>query len=158
MSGRPSRNGRGGIGGEAAEVARLLRDINRRYRDQPIEADISQSGLTFQQVSAVSVLYNRGALSLKELSRELGLSHSTASGIVDRLAKRGLVSRTVDAKDRRITRIGVTDAVQRYVDEGMPTGQAGRLEPALRAATRVQRETIKEGLALLKSLLEKSGA
>jgi DNA-binding MarR family transcriptional regulator len=148
---------RTGVGKEAAEIARLLRDINRRYRDQPIEADISRSGLTFQQISAVTVLYERGPLSLKELSRELGLSHSTVSGIVDRLQRRGYVSRKVDTADRRITRIGVTGEVKRYVEESMPTGQAGRLEPALRSATRDQRRMIRDGLALLESLLEESG-
>ena len=140
---------------EADEVAALLRDINRRYRDQPIESDIARSGLTFPQVSTITTLYERGPLSLKELSTELGLSHSTVSGIVDRLERRGLVKRTADSLDRRVTRISVTDDVVGYVQEGMPRGQAGRIEPALRAATRDERRQILEGLTLLHSLLAK---
>jgi MarR family transcriptional regulator, organic hydroperoxide resistance regulator len=142
---------------DAVEVARLLRDINRRYRDQPIEEDISRSGLTFPQVSVITTLFERGPLSLKDLSRELGLSHSTVSGIVDRLSARGFVKRAVDADDRRVSSISVTAEVKRYVEEGMPRGQAGRLEPALRSATREQRRAIREGLTLLRSLLEKVG-
>jgi MarR family transcriptional regulator, organic hydroperoxide resistance regulator len=147
---------RAGVAAEADEAARLLRDINRRYRDQPIESDIARSGLTFPQVSAVTTLYERGALSLNELSTELGLSHSTVSGIVDRLERRGFVRRTVDSVDRRVSRISVTDEVVGYVEKGLPRGQAGRLEPALKAATREQRRMILEGLALLHSLLEKT--
>ena len=62
---------------EAADLARLLREISRWYREQTIEADIARSGLTIPQVSAVSVLYERGPMSLKDLSRELALSLRT---------------------------------------------------------------------------------
>ena len=39
-------------------------------------------------------------LSVKELSRRMGLSHSTVSGIVDRLERRGLVARRVQRTAR----------------------------------------------------------
>lgn len=139
---------------EAAEIARLLREATRRYQDLPVEAEIRRSGLTMPQVSAITMLFDRGPLSLKDLSRELGLSHSTVSGIVDRLERRGLLHREVDERDRRLTRISITPDVKGYVDQGLLEAQLGRLLPALRSATPEERRRIKEGLTLLHSLIE----
>jgi len=40
----------------------------------------------------------------------VALSHSTVSGIVDRLQARGIVTRSTDSKDRRLTRIALTSS------------------------------------------------
>lgn len=137
---------------EAAGIARALREL-RRHVEQPTDADRRRSGLTIPQLSTVTVLFDRGPLSLKELSRDLGLSHSTVSGIVDRLELHGLVRRAIDPSDRRITRISVTEEVDAYARRGYLEGQVGRLLPALRSASEDQRRLIREGLALLQSLL-----
>ena len=47
------------------------------------------------------VLVHSEGISLRALSKELGLAHSTVSGIVDRLEKRGMVVRQTDEADRR---------------------------------------------------------
>jgi len=137
---------------EATEIVRLLRAV-RRYVEQPNDAAMRESGLTMPQVSTLTVLSDRGPLPLKDLSRELGLSHSTVSGIVDRLERRGLARRAVDLADRRISLISVTDVVDAYAREGYSRGQAGRLLPALESANADQRRSIKAALTLLHSLL-----
>src|SRR5262249_28787877 len=98
----------------------------------------------------------KGAMTLTELSRSLGMSHSSASGIVDRLEARGLVRRTEDTRDRRRTSIAVTEGVRRYVRE-LEEGPSGRLARALAAATPVQRAAIGKGLRLLRDLLAADG-
>ena len=100
-------------------------------------------------------LVMQGPTTLTELSRAMGISHSTASGIVDRLQARGLVQRTQDAADRRYTRISVTEQVRRYVEQ-LGEGPLGRLADALERATPQQRQTIREGLVLLRQLLDRS--
>jgi MarR family transcriptional regulator, organic hydroperoxide resistance regulator len=102
----------------------------------------------------IASLVSRGPMMLTELSRTLGMSHSTASGIVDRLASRGLLQRTRDAADKRRTRIVVTDKVTRYVRE-LEAGPAARLATALAAATPEQRRGIANGLELLRDLLDR---
>jgi DNA-binding MarR family transcriptional regulator len=92
-------------------------------------------------------------MTLTDLSRALDMSHSTASGIVDRLASRGLVQRSPDATDKRRTRISVTDKVARYVRE-LEMGPSGRLATALERASPEQRRVIKKSLQLLRALLE----
>lgn len=137
---------------DAADIARLLREV-RRHVEQPQDTAMLDSGLTMPQVSTLSVLFDRGPLSLKDLSRELGLSHSTVSGIVDRLERRGLARRAVDPADRRVSLIGVTDSVDAYARQGYAQSQAGRLLRALESASADQRRSIKAAMTLLQSLL-----
>ena len=139
------------LAAEAQEILGLLRALRRDLARNPF-ADAERSGLTGPQVTAMTCLVTRGALTLTELSRAMGTSHSTASGIVDRLEARGLVRRTPDVADRRRTRIVVTEEVTRYVQE-LEEGPPGRLVAALRRASPRQRRAIRQGLALLRELL-----
>ena len=74
-------------------------------------------------------------ISLKDLSREVSLAHSTVSGIVDRLEKRGMIERRGDAEDGRISRIYPTAVVTEFVRERIPALTTGPLELALRQAS-----------------------
>jgi DNA-binding MarR family transcriptional regulator len=137
-----------------AEAEAILGDIRALRRDllrNPF-AEAERSGLTGPQVTVMACLVSGGPMTLTTLSRQLGMSHSTASGIVDRLQARGLVRRAQDAADRRRTRITVTEEVTRYVRE-LEEGPAGRLAAALERASPDQRRAIRDGLGLLRQLL-----
>jgi DNA-binding MarR family transcriptional regulator len=136
---------------QAEEILATVRALWRDLLRNPY-ADAEQHGMTGPQITVMACLVSKGAMALTELSRSLGMSHSSASGIVDRLEARGLVRRTQDATDRRRTSIEVTEAVQRYVRE-LEAGPSGRLVQALANATPAQRAAIKKGLDLLCDLL-----
>ena len=144
------------IGPLAKEIDRDLRAIRQVLR-RPLEADVARGGLTGPQQSAMRVLVASDGLSLKDLSRELGLAHSTVSGIVDRLEKRGLVKRQANETDLRLTRIVVTDQVRDYVRDTLPALEVHPLALALRAATRAEREEVLQGVRVLRRLLERRG-
>jgi len=139
------------VAAQAEEILAVVRALRRDLLKNPAE-DADQAGLTGPQVSVMACLVSKGPTTLTELSRTLGMNHSTASGIVDRLQARGLVRRTLDAADRRRTRIIVTDKVTRYVHE-LQVGPAGRLARALGKASPAERQAITEGLRLLSRLL-----
>ena len=139
------------VAAQAEEILAVVRALRRDLLKNPAE-DADQAGLTGPQVSVMACLVSKGPTTLTEVSRSLGMNHSTASGIVDRLQARGLVRRTVDAADRRRTRIVVTDKVTRYVHE-LQVGPAGRLARALGRASSAERQAITEGLRLLSRLL-----
>ena len=138
----------------ATEIDRDLRAIRQILR-QPLEADIARGGLTGPQQSVVGVLVASDGMSLKELSKQLGLAHSTVSGIVDRLEKQGLVERQPDPADGRVTRIVASDTVGKYVRETMPSLEMRPLAEALRAATPSERRRVIEGVRTLRELLER---
>jgi DNA-binding MarR family transcriptional regulator len=141
---------------EAEEILAHVRALRRDLMRNPFE-DARQSGLTGPQVLVMAYLVSRGPLTLTALSRAVGMSHSTASGIVDRLEARGLVRRTPDAEDRRRAWISVTEPVTGYVRQ-LEEGPAGRLVAVLAAASAERRHAIRDGLRLLRELLEEAGA
>src|SRR5262249_25517295 len=133
---------------------RAARKILRR----PVEAQIGRGGLTGPQQSAMAALLRSDGLSLKELSRELGLAHSTVSGIVDRLVKGGLGERQAGETDRRLTKIAVAGRVREYMRSTWPSLELNPLKEALRAATPAERQQVLQGIRTLRRLLERGDA
>src|SRR5262245_27091980 len=139
------------------EAEDLLADIRTLWRNlfrNPFD-EAKEGGLTGPQVAVMACLVTRGPMSLTELSRALSMSHSTASGIADRLQQRGLLQRRDDATDRRRTALAVTDNVTQYVRK-LEAGPAGRLVAVLERATPDQRRAITRGVKTLRKLLHES--
>ena len=129
---------------------RVIREIIRR----PLDIEIARNHLTGPQQSVMRVLVHGDGASLKELSAQLGLAHSTVSGIVDRLAARGLIERRPDEEDARLTRIFVTAPVRKFVRDTIPEILAHPVAEALRRAPPAARRTIIEGVQALRKALE----
>jgi DNA-binding MarR family transcriptional regulator len=72
--------------------------------------------LTIQQIKVVFILVRAGWLTAGQIGRELRVGFSTITGLVDRLAEQGLVSRGEDPHDRRATRVVPTDAARALVE------------------------------------------
>jgi MarR family transcriptional regulator, organic hydroperoxide resistance regulator len=137
----------------AREIDQQLSAIRQALR-RPVEAEMARGRLTGPQLSAMHALVHSGGLSLKELSRQMGLAHSTVSGIVDRLEKRGLVERRAHASDRRVTTIVASKLVRDYLREELPALALHPLLAALRRARPAERAAILEGLRTLRRALE----
>jgi MarR family transcriptional regulator, organic hydroperoxide resistance regulator len=90
---------------ETREIAGLLVALVGQTASQ-VSQCAEQCGLSVVQASAL--LQIDGSMSMRELSARLGGHASTATGIADRLAARGLVERQEDAGDRRVKRVGLT--------------------------------------------------
>jgi DNA-binding MarR family transcriptional regulator len=85
-------------------------------------------------------------VSVKELSDRLGLSLPGASRMVDTLLRRGWIERGEDPDDRRIKRIGITDA-GRAIVERIETARLVGLEQYAAALTPEQRTTLSSALS-----------
>jgi DNA-binding MarR family transcriptional regulator len=85
-----------------------------------MEADRAQAwlevDLTIQQLKVVLLAVRKGSLTAGQIGRELHVGFSTVTGLVDRLADQGLVSRGEDPNDRRATRVVPTDAARAVVE------------------------------------------
>ena len=141
---------------DAREIVGLFRSL-RRHLVRGSRAELARSGLTAAQVSVISLLGTQGSMTLGELSRELELSHSTVSGIVDRLQAKELVDRKPSADDRRYVQISLAESVASQAPALSDDGPIGRLEAVLTAATAEERRKIKEGLALLVRFADQAG-
>lgn len=137
----------------AQEIDSHLRAIRRTLR-KPLTAAITRGELTAPQRSIMHILVRSDGLSLKELSRRAELAHSTVSGIVDRLEKRGMVIRQPDSEDGRFSRIVVTDPVRSFVRDKLPELTTQPLLEAVRRASPGQRAKIVAGLRTLHRALD----
>lgn len=72
--------------------------------------------LTIQQLKVVFLAVRRGSLTAGQIRHELHVGFSTVTGLVDRLAEQGLVSRGEDPSDRRATRVVPTDKARALVE------------------------------------------
>lgn len=138
----------------AADIDRDLRAIRHILR-RPLEAEVARGSLTGPQQNVMRVLVVSGGTTLKELSKQVGLAHSTVSGIIDRLEKRGMVKRQADESDLRCSRIVATDLVRNWVRDTLPNLAIHPLADALRTATPAERRAVLEGVRVLRSLLER---
>ena len=63
--------------------------------------EVNAIDITMAQTKALYVVFASGSLRMSELAARLGVTSSTATGLVDRLVELDLLSRRDDAADRR---------------------------------------------------------
>jgi len=139
---------------QALDWERNLSAINRAMR-RPLEALTAQGDMTVPQKAVMREVVQREGINLRDLSRAVSLAHSTVSGIVDRLEKRGLIERRPDPRDGRVSCIYPSTAVREFVAERLPVLNRGPLLEALAHATQEERVNIAAALKRLRQLLEK---
>lgn len=142
-------------GTPAAQAERMERDLSaiRRALRRPLDAEVAKGRLTAPQTAVMQVVVGRPGISLKELSREVSLAHSTVSGIADRLEERGMIQRKPDGADGRVSRIFPTGAVTSFVRDRIPALARGPLQSALKKARPAERTAIEQALRRLRELL-----
>jgi len=78
-------------------------EIRQRLRDE--------FGMTLPRFDLMAQLERAAdGLSLSELSERLMVTNGNVTGLVERLAREGFVSRVIDEKDRRAARVHLTEA------------------------------------------------
>jgi len=81
----------------------------------------AQWGLSPSQFNVLSLLQSHpGGISQTELSRQLIMHRSNATGLVDRLERRGLVKRLNLAGDRRAYRVVLTSSGDKLLRDMLP--------------------------------------
>jgi DNA-binding MarR family transcriptional regulator len=141
---------------DVSEVAeRMERDLSAIHHAmrKPLRSEVAKGELTRPQTAVMRIVVSRPGISLRELSREVSLAHSTVSGIVDRLAKRSMVERAADDGDGRIVRVRPTAIVTTWIEEQLPQLKVGPLQGALQRADPEEREHLAEAVARLRNLL-----
>ena len=145
---RPADN----IAALAEQMERDLGSIRQTLR-KPLEAEVAKGDLTVPQSAVMRAVVRSPGINLKDLSREVSLAHSTVSGIVDRLSKRGMIERRADSTDGRVSCIYPAAIVAEFVRERIPLLSRGPLQSALLRATQEERKAIGSALRRLRELL-----
>ncbi len=69
-----------------------------------------RGALSIIHLSVLSLLEAEGPLPMSQIAQSLDVSDASATGIVDRMERRGLVERQHAVEDRRLVRVIVTEA------------------------------------------------
>lgn len=135
---------------KARIIARILESQSRLQHQLAYDRShpIFDSQLTVPQLKILLVLTLEGSASGQDLSRTMGVSLATVTGIVDRLVGQDLVTRREDPNDRRVRRIELTEAGTKLID-GIVTAGIERLQRMLERLTVDELHTIDEAVALL---------
>ncbi len=120
--------------------------LARRLR-QEAGADI-----TLSQLSALSTVDRRGPVSLKELAEVERITPPSMTRISTCLEERGLVVRTVDASDRRVARLAITDSGLELLEQTRSRRDA-YLATRLQALAPHDLATLTEALPILERLV-----
>src|ERR1700722_2879581 len=104
-----------------------------------LERRAGEHGISVIQTRLLGVLRDRTP-TMNELATLLGLDKSSATGLVDRAERRGLVTRVPSSADRRVVLVELTDAGRAVVSEVSAGFEAdvatllGRVPPADRSS------------------------
>lgn len=96
------------------EILVVLRRIMRAVEMYSHRLNV-EHGVTGPQLVALHALAQRGRLSAQDLARAVQVSRPTITGILDRLERHELVTRTRSDTDRRALNIAITDKGQRLL-------------------------------------------
>ena len=100
-------------------------------------------GLTLSQLRVLHLLRDQPA-SCGHLAEHLGITASTATALIDRLVRRGLIERWPRPGDRRVTDLALSDAARSLIEEA-----AARKGGELRAAVEELAPADRQRLAAL---------
>ena len=130
----------------AGELLELWHHL-MRGSSQHLYSLIAELDVSITQMKTLHALTDCAReISVKELSDRLGLSLPGASRMVDGLLRRGWVERREDPDDRRIKRVGITDAGRAIVDR-IETARLVGLEQYAASLTPEQRATLSRALS-----------
>ncbi len=102
--------------GHALEIVDALAPLLAHQRHRWAER-CQAHGISIVGFQVLALLEMNEAMPMGRLADELDVALPNATGIIGRLAARGLVGRSHDPSDRRVVLIGLTDAGRALIDE-----------------------------------------
>lgn len=99
-----------------------MRELVRTYQafSAYSEAFVRQYQLTSAQFDVIATLGNTAGLTMGELGEKTLITKGTLTGVVDRLAAKGLAQRSSSASDRRSTVVQLTAAGEALFAQAFP--------------------------------------
>lgn len=127
------------------KLVQLLPAVTRGMRRRPVPAGLQDAKLGPRHGVALSLLSERGPLTVGQLASELGLTLPTVSGIIAEVEQAGFVQRSADPADRRRTIVTLVPQHNKALDIWLD----GATAPMARALDQL---THQERLAFLKAM------
>lgn len=135
-------------------IVKLLKRVMDSIKHN-IECEFKEMNLTGPQGMLMGILTKDGEMKISELSKKMGLSNSTVSGIIDRMERDGFVERTRSKEDRRVVNVKVTDHFKEK-SKSKFSNIENKIDNLINDATEEEIEKIYVGLYTLKKVLDRN--
>lgn len=96
------------------EILELQREADRARGEHKLEVWMGLA-MTIGQLKSLVYISDRGGASPGKLAKALGVTPTNITGIVDRLVRQGLVTRSQNPEDRRMLLVRATEAGEKLV-------------------------------------------
>ena len=134
------------------EIIELQRKVDRARRQYELDVWMGLP-LTIAQLKSLFFISNQGSTNLRKLAAALGVTPTNTTGIVDRLVKQGLVSRTENDQDRRMLLLRATDKGEELVAK-LRERRRGHMSEVLARMSVDELATLAQGFASLVKAVE----
>ena len=129
----------------AERLTGLFSDIVAEAMTVRLLRELDDLDITLSQLQALTLIAERRKSSIGAIAAGLGVTHPAAVKLVDKLSRKGLVSRGVDPNDHRTSEIAVTP-------EGLALVRDARQERTRRLAQVLDRMPAADRQALIQGL------
>jgi len=134
------------------EIIELQRKVDRARRQYELDVWMALP-LTIAQLKSLFFISNQGSTNLGKLAAALGVTPTNTTGIVDRLVKQGLVSRTENVQDRRMLLLRATGKGEQLV-ANLRERRRGHMSEVLACMSVDELAALAQGLTSLVKALE----
>lgn len=134
----------------AGRLRLVIGPLERQLRTVDVE------GFTPTQMAVIGSIARLGPIALGQLAARERLSAPTISKVVGGLEEAGLVVRELDANDRRVWRVRMTDAGEEFIEQGRQRRSQWVAERLARLTAK-DRATLLAAVPVLEQLLEDAG-
>jgi DNA-binding MarR family transcriptional regulator len=143
---------------QSAHQADEIADLADRVRTiiTPLARQLRQhanDGLTPTLLSAIGTIGRRGPITLGDLAARERVSPPMITKLVGRLQTQGLVARTTDETDRRVSRVALTETGEQWLAEARARRNMW-LAQRLATLTRRDRRVLAASLPVIERLLQ----
>jgi DNA-binding MarR family transcriptional regulator len=134
------------------QIIEAQRRMNRVMRGRALNSWVKLN-LTIAQLKSLFYISRYGRVNPSGLASGIRVTPANVTGIVDRLVEQGLLTRTPDADDRRISWLTLTDKGKTLIDD-LREGRAQEMRRILDKLTEEELSSVAHGFELVAAAAE----
>jgi DNA-binding MarR family transcriptional regulator len=136
------------------QIIEAQRRMNRVIRERTLDSWVKLN-LTIPQLKSLFYISRHGKVNPSGLASGIRVTPANVTGIVDRLIEQGLLTRTPDPDDRRISWLRVTDSGKTLIND-LREGRAQEMRRTLGKLNEEELSIVAHGFELVAAAAEAS--
>jgi len=137
-----------------AQIIEAQRRLSRVIRERTLDSWVKLD-LTIPQLKSLFYVSGHGKVNPSALASGIRVTPANVTGIVERLVEQGLLIRTADADDRRVSWLTVTDKGKTLIND-LREGRVQEMRRVLDELTEAELAAVAHGFELVAEAAEAS--